>query len=206
MLKEATDIKRYIIKTGHTDLRYGIDKLGILLQKDFGLDPMEEGCLFLFCGRKRDRIKGLLFEGNGYLLLSKRLTPGNKFEWPRSVDEAREMTRDDFERLMDGFTVESSMKNYKKLETTTDAQKEAEVSGEPVTAGIPDVIMECQGHGQEGEDKASLNPSDRSELRDELLRILDGLDLEELLPGIMEDDRVKTMESNERHDNIAMTL
>ena len=63
MLREAEGIKRIIIKTGKTDLRLGIDKLASLIQMDYGLDPLEKGTLFLFCGNKRDRIKGLLYEG-----------------------------------------------------------------------------------------------------------------------------------------------
>ena len=114
MLKEAYGIKRIIIRTGKTDLRFGIDKLAGLVTMEFGLDPLDAGTLFLFCGRRRDRIKGLVYEGDGYLLLTKRLTKG-VFQWPRSESEAREMTREDYGRLMDGYTVESSIKVYSKI-------------------------------------------------------------------------------------------
>ena len=57
MLREAYNIKRIIIKTGKTDLRLGIDRLAVLIQMEYGLDPLEEGTLFLFCGNKHDRIK-----------------------------------------------------------------------------------------------------------------------------------------------------
>ena len=115
MLREAYGVKRIIIKTGKTDLRLGIDKLAALLEMEYGLDPLEEGVLYLFCGNRRDRIKGLLFEGDGYILLTKRLSQGT-FQWPRDSDEAREMSREAYDRLMDGYTVESSIKAYRKIE------------------------------------------------------------------------------------------
>lgn len=111
MLKEAYGVKRIILRTGRTDLRYGIDKLAALVRMEFGLEPLDEGTLFLFCGNKRDRIKGLIYEDGGFLLLTKRLTNG-VFQWPRTSIEAREMSREDYRRLMDGYTVESSIKTY----------------------------------------------------------------------------------------------
>ena len=63
MLKEGTGVKRVIIRAGRTDLRRGIDGLKSIIQLAYGMNPMEEGTLFLFCGSRRDRIKGLLYEG-----------------------------------------------------------------------------------------------------------------------------------------------
>ena len=44
------------------------------------------------------------------LLLVKRLYAGNRFQWPRTPDEARELSTEQFRRLMDGFTIEGSIK------------------------------------------------------------------------------------------------
>lgn len=55
-----TNHKVYIA-CGYTDLRQGIDSLAVVVQKRFNLDPMSKA-LFLFCGRRRDRIKGLNIE------------------------------------------------------------------------------------------------------------------------------------------------
>ena len=116
MLKEAYGVKRIIMKTGKTDLRYGIDRLASMVRLEYGLDPLDEGTLFLFCGNKKDRIKALVCEGDGYTLLTKKLSRG-VFQWPQSVSEAREMSRDDYRNLMDGYVVESAVKTYKKLGT-----------------------------------------------------------------------------------------
>lgn len=114
MLREGVGFSRVIIRTGRTDLRRGIDGLAAIVRLEYGLDPLENGTLFLFCGTKRDRIKGLLYEGDGFLLLIKRLSDGI-FEWPRNSNEAKELSQDEFNRLMEGFTVVSSIRTFKQI-------------------------------------------------------------------------------------------
>ena len=92
------------IACGYTDLRRGIDGLAGLVQRQFQLDPFQRA-LFLFCGRRRDRIKGLYWEGDGFLLLYKRLEEGS-CQWPRSGTEARELTAQQYRWLMEGLSVE----------------------------------------------------------------------------------------------------
>lgn len=104
-----------ILACGRTDLRKGMDSLAALVRLAYGLDPLEEGTLFLFCGVKKDRLKGLIFEGIGFCLLTIRLTDG-RFQWPNTPDEARDITMEQYHRLMDGFAVESSIRKYKKVE------------------------------------------------------------------------------------------
>lgn len=105
MLNDATDIENVYVACGYTDLRYGIDGLATLVKSKFALDPFLTNTLFLFCGRKRDRIKGILWEGDGFLLLYKRLETG-KFQWPRSEDEVRKMSSQQYRWLMEGLTIE----------------------------------------------------------------------------------------------------
>ena len=68
MLSDFTGADRVYIACGYTDLRRGIDGLAELVRQQFQLDPFGN-TLFLFCGRKRDRIKAPYWEGNGFLLL-----------------------------------------------------------------------------------------------------------------------------------------
>ena len=72
MLNDFAGADRVYIACGYTDLRLGIDGLAALVKRQFALDPFEN-CLFLFCGRRRDRIKALYWEGNGFLLLYKNV-------------------------------------------------------------------------------------------------------------------------------------
>lgn len=115
MLREAEGIKRILVACGRTDLRRGIDGLAALVRLTYGLDPLEEGTLFLFCGVKKDRIKGLLFEGIGFCLFTLRLSDG-RFQWPNTPDEARDITIEQYRRLLDGFAVESSIRRYVRKE------------------------------------------------------------------------------------------
>jgi len=109
MLKRNVEIKRTILLTGRTDLRRGIDGLVSLVRLNYGLDPLDKGTLFLFCGTKKDRIKGILFEGDGWVMVYKRLTLG-RYMWPNNPDEAMSISWEEYDRLMDGFTIKSSIK------------------------------------------------------------------------------------------------
>ena len=92
------------IALGYTDLRRGIDGLAAIVQERFELDPFTN-TLFLFCGRRKDRIKGLLWEGDGFLLLYKRLEAGS-FQWPRTGEEARQLTPQQYRWLMEGLSID----------------------------------------------------------------------------------------------------
>ena len=83
MLSEANGITKIFVVCGYTDLRKSIDGLAQLLEGKYHLDPFERNVLFLFCGRKNDRIKALLWEGNGFLLLYKRYEGGSSNDYKR---------------------------------------------------------------------------------------------------------------------------
>lgn len=115
MLREKVGISKVFIACGYTDLRYGIDGLANEIQNSFHLDPFDEGTLFLFCGRSASKIKGLLWEGDGFLLY-KRLENG-KFHWPRNSEEMRLLDNEQYEWLMKGLSVDPSIyrSNFKKV-------------------------------------------------------------------------------------------
>ena len=108
--------------SNNTDLRKGIDGLAALVQQEFRLDPFTN-TLFLFCGRRRDRIKAFYWgerapvalksrtdradrrDGNGFVLAYKRLEQG-VFQWPRCAAEVKELTSQQYRWLMEGLSVE----------------------------------------------------------------------------------------------------
>ena len=106
MLNNATCFNNIYIVCGRTDLRYGIDSLAGVL-RSLGIEnPAAANTLYLFCGRRSDRIKGLVWEGDGFLLLYKKLVNGS-FQWPRNASEVKSLTAKQFRWLMEGLTIES---------------------------------------------------------------------------------------------------
>ena len=105
MLNDATCFNHIYIVCGYTDLRSGIDTLVSIVDAMTDNSPYVPDTLYLFCGRKSDRIKGLVWEKDGFLLLYKRLEKG-KFLWPRNEEEVRNLTPQQFRWLMEGLTIE----------------------------------------------------------------------------------------------------
>ena len=104
MLNDGTGFKKVYLATGFTDLRKGIDGLARIIRFQFDLDPYDRNTLFLFCGKRTDRIRGLIWEGDGFLLLYKRIENGN-FKWPRTADEELEINPEQYRMLMQGLEV-----------------------------------------------------------------------------------------------------
>lgn len=102
MLAEAAGVRKVYIACGYTDLRKGIDGLAQMIGTTFDLNPYQKDVLFLFCGKRSDRIKGLLWEGDGFLLLYKRLEDGS-ISWPRTREQAALITREQYAMLMKGL-------------------------------------------------------------------------------------------------------
>ena len=112
MLKDA-DFKYFAgvyIVCGYTDLRYGIDSLAAIIEQKYHMSLFVPNTLFLFCGRSSTRIKGLLWEGDGFLLLYKRVDC-RRFSWPRSSDELRQMNAEQYRWLMQGFSIDPVIKD-----------------------------------------------------------------------------------------------
>lgn len=102
MLEDVAGIRRVVLACGTVDLRKGIDGLAMIISDKYKQNPFEKGTLFLFCGRRSDRMKGLLWMGNGFLLLYKRFESGS-LSWPRTTEEAAELTEDQYHYLMLGL-------------------------------------------------------------------------------------------------------
>ncbi len=74
MLNDLSEFKHIYIACGYIDLRCGIDGLAGIVKHKFEFDPVAEESIFLFCRRRTDRIRALLFESDGSVLLYKRLS------------------------------------------------------------------------------------------------------------------------------------
>lgn len=104
MLNEFAEKTAVYLVTGYTDMRKGIDGLTEIINGKLTLDPYSK-CLFLFCGKNAGKMKGLMWEGDGFLLLYKRLDNG-KYRWPREEAEARMLTKQQLRWLLEGLEIE----------------------------------------------------------------------------------------------------
>ena len=109
MLYDAKGFEKIYVAPGYTDMRKGIDGLAIIIGRDLKLNPYQKNVLFLFCGRQSSKIKCLIWEGDGFVLLYKRLEDG-RFIWPRTPQEVLNITLGQFELLMQGFCIESAIR------------------------------------------------------------------------------------------------
>ncbi len=104
MLGDITIAREIYLACGYTDMHKSIDGLAAVVQQQFNLNPFQP-VLFLFCGKRCDRLKALLWEGDGFVLLYKRLESG-RFQWPRTESECRPITWQEFRWLMEGLQIE----------------------------------------------------------------------------------------------------
>ena len=73
---------RIFVYTGATDMRRSFDRLAQMVEEHLGQNP-EAGHLFLFFNRRRDSVKILLWEGDGFVIFYKRLEIGT-FAMPQA--------------------------------------------------------------------------------------------------------------------------
>lgn len=107
MLKDANpkSFAGIYLVCGFTDLRYGIDSLAAIIERRYKVHLFVPNTLFLFCGRSNRKIKGLLWEGDGFLLIYKRVESG-RFSWPRTSSDLRSLSPEQFRWLMQGFSID----------------------------------------------------------------------------------------------------
>ena len=105
MLADITRADAIYIVCGYTDMRKSIDGLCAIVENELQMDPAGNS-LFLFCGRRCDRIKALMKEPDGYVLIYKRLSVQHgRYQWPRDKSEARSLGWKEFDWLMSGIDI-----------------------------------------------------------------------------------------------------
>ena len=92
---------RVYVATRPLDFRKGMDGLALAVQERLGLDPFC-GAAFVFRSKRADRIKILVFDQTGLVLVHKRLE-GGKFVWPQVQDGVMKMSPAQFSALFEGL-------------------------------------------------------------------------------------------------------
>lgn len=95
---------RVFLAAGATDLRKSFDTLGGVVRGSLELDPLS-GHLFVFTNARRNRLKILFWDRNGWWLCSKRLEMGT-FHWPTSTGRSIELSPEQLTLLLSGIDLE----------------------------------------------------------------------------------------------------
>jgi transposase len=108
------DGKKVYLACGATDMRKNIDALSVLVQESFRLDPYSD-TMFVFCNRKRDIIKILEWDWDGFWLHTKKIEKG-RFNWPDAAgEEIMDLTRKELEILIGSTRLRSKLKRHEIL-------------------------------------------------------------------------------------------
>lgn len=94
------------------DFRKNIDGLAALVQHELGLDPFA-AAVYVFANRRRNRVKILCWERNGFWLLQKRLEQ-QRFAWPRGDAAVAELTVQQLHWLLDGIDL-AAMRGHREV-------------------------------------------------------------------------------------------
>lgn len=116
MFSPSHPVRAYIA-TGATDMRKSINGLSILVADQLDLDPLS-GHLFVFCNRRRDIVKILYWDRNGFCLWHKRLEK-DRFQWPKTADEVLSLHGHELAWLLDGLSLDQPEAHKRLTYTTT---------------------------------------------------------------------------------------
>ena len=112
MKRIAEGASRIFLACGSTDFRKQIPGLVAMVTLNFKLDLYNDDYVFIFCNRKRDAIKVLRYDRNGFVLATKKLLDDMKFQWPRTPDEVKEITFQQVEWLLQGLEIEQKKAHH----------------------------------------------------------------------------------------------
>jgi transposase len=108
-----------VLAAGATDMRKSFDTLAAIVRNELGGDPIS-GHLFVFCNKRKDRIKVLYFDGSGLWVCAKRLEKGT-FSWPETRARSVELRREELVALLGGLDLRTTKRRrwYRHAELST---------------------------------------------------------------------------------------
>jgi transposase len=106
---------KIFIRPGPTDLRKAVNGLSVMIEQQMAGEPFS-GNVYLFCNRGRKLVKAMWWDRNGFWLSQKRLEQ-EKFPWPETEEEAREISEEELTMLLKGIDFFKAHKTlyYKKV-------------------------------------------------------------------------------------------
>lgn len=107
-----TGAEQIFLACGPTDFRKQADSLVAVVSMQFQLDPFSDQCVFIFCNRKRNAIRILRYDQNGFVLASKKLLDDMKFQWPKTPAEVKEISSQQVTWLLQGLEIDPKKALY----------------------------------------------------------------------------------------------
>lgn len=102
LLRPVESIPKVYLCVTPVDFRKSITGLSLLVEQTLGLNPFDT-TLYVFINRRRDKIKMLLWEKNGFVLWYKR-SEKQRFQWPTGHTAATlTLNGQELNWLLDGF-------------------------------------------------------------------------------------------------------
>jgi transposase len=105
------NLKVYVHRDA-VDFRYGMNSLSILVEQAMRLNPMDSS-LYVFGNRRRDRIKILVWDGNGFWLMMKRLE-SDRFAWPDNETKIVTLSVEQLHWLIEGIDITAVQRHPKR--------------------------------------------------------------------------------------------
>lgn len=101
---------------GVTDFRRQTSSLCSIVKEIFGKNPYDRSA-YIFCNKKRNSIRVLCYDKNGFILAQKTLldTDKMKFQWPRNSKELKNISKKQLEWLLSGLKIEQK-NSFKEFE------------------------------------------------------------------------------------------
>lgn len=103
-MKMFVDAPAIYLYPGHVDLRKSINGLVLIIEQDRAHSPFDEA-LFVFCNRRRDKVKALYWDKTGFCLWYKRLEQ-DFFRWPNVGQSPIPLTEEQWRWLLAGIDLD----------------------------------------------------------------------------------------------------
>lgn len=102
-----SNVDKIYLAYGTTDFRKQTSSLCSIVQNTFNMNPYDRSA-YIFCNKKRNSIRVLCYDKNGFILAQKTLlnTEKMKFQWPKNSKELKYITKKQLEWLLSGLKIE----------------------------------------------------------------------------------------------------
>lgn len=109
-------IDKIYIAYGATDFRKQIYSLCSIVKEKFHKNPYDRSA-YIFCNKKRNSIRILCYDKNGFILAQKTLLDADKmkFQWPRNSEELKNINKQQLSWLLSGLKIEQK-NSFKEIE------------------------------------------------------------------------------------------